>query len=77
MSLAAELFRAITALKLSPIPAYLPESDGATVEWFLQCEYARDYTIDTSNLYWGGEVNKDHLFDIYKNFSADKDSVKT
>ena len=77
MSLAAELFRAITAPKLSPIPAYLPESDGATVEWFLQCEYARDYTIDTSNLYWGGELNKDHLFDIYKKFSSDKDSVKT
>ena len=77
MSLAAELFRAITAPKLSPIPAYLPESDGATVEWFLQSEYARDYTIDTSNLYWGGEVNKDHLFDIYKNFSSEKDSVKT
>ena len=77
MSLAAELFRAITAPKLSPIPAYLPESDGATVEWFLQCEYTHDYTIDTSNLYWGGEVNKEHLFDIYMNFSSEKDSVKT
>ena len=77
MSLAAELFRAITAPKLSPIPAYLPECDGVTVDWFLQCEYACDYVIDTSNLHWGGEVNKDHLFDIYKNFSYDKDSVKT
>ena len=77
MSLAAELFRAITAPKLSPIPAYLPECDGATVDSFLQCEYARDYMIDTSNLYWGGELNKDHLFDIYKKFSSDKDSVKT
>ena len=77
MSLAAELFRAITAPKLSPIPAHLPECDGLTVDWFLQCEYARDYVIDTSNLHWGGEVNKDHLFDIYKNFSSDKDSVKT
>ena len=77
MSLAAELFRAISAPKLSPIPAYLPESDGASVDWFLQCEYARDYCIDTSNLYWGGELNNDHVFDIYKNFSSDKDSVKT
>ena len=76
-SLAAELFRAITAPKLSPIPAYLPECDGATVDWYLQSEYSHDYTMDTSNLYWGGEVNKDHLFDIYKNFSSDKDSVKT
>ena len=77
MSLAAELFRAITAPKLNPIPAYLPECDGITVDWFLQSEYARAYAIDTSNLHWGGEVNKDHLFDIYKNFSSDKDSVKT
>ena len=77
MSLAAELFRAITAPKLNPIPAYLPESDGTTVQWFLQCEYAHDYAIDTSNLHWGGKVNKDHVFDIYKNFSSDKDSVKT
>ena len=77
MSLASELFRAITAPKISPIPAYLPESDGLTVEWFLQSEYARDYTIDISNLYWDGELNKDHLFDVYKNFSSDKDSVKT
>ena len=77
MSLAAELFRAITAPKLAPLPAYLPESDGTTVEQYLQSEYACSYTIDTSNLYWGGEVNTDHLFDIYKKFSVEKDSVKT
>ena len=77
MSLAAELFRAITAPKLTPIPAYLPESDAASVEWYLQSEYALNYMIDTSNLYWGGEVNKDHQFDIYKNFSSEKDSFKT
>ena len=28
------------------------------------------------NIYWGGEVNRDHVFDIYKNFSAEKESVK-
>ena len=77
MSLAAELFRAITAPKITPIPAYLPECDGTNVALFLQSGYARNYTIDTSNLHWGGEVNKDHLFDIYKNFTQDKDSVKT
>ena len=77
ISLAAELFRAITAPKLTPIPAYLPESDGASVSWFLQSDFARSYAIDTSNLHWGGEVNKDHLFDIYKNYTQEKDSVKT
>ena len=76
-SLAAELFRAITAPKITPIPAYLPESDGASVHWFLQSELARTYAIDTSNLHWGGEINKEHVFDIYKNYTPEKDSVKT
>ena len=77
MSLAAELFRAITAPKITPIPAYLPECDGTNVALFLQSGFARDYTINTSNLHWGSEVNKDHLFDIYKNYTQEKDSVKT
>ena len=76
-SLAAELFRAITAPKITPIPAYLPESDGASIHWFLQSELAKNYAIDTSNLHWGGEINKEHIFDIYKNYTPDKDSVKT
>ena len=76
-SLAAELFRAITAPKMAPIPAYLPESEAVNVDWYLQSEYARDYTIDIGNIHWGGEINRDHVFDIYKNFSAEKDSVKT
>ena len=59
------------------IPAYLPESEAATVDWYLQSEYTHNYTIDISNLFWGGEVNKDYIFDIYKNFTAEKDSVKT
>ena len=76
-SLAAELFRAITAPKMAPIPSYLPESEAVKVDWYLQSEYARDYTIDISNIHWGGEINRDHVFDIYKNFSVEKDSVKT
>ena len=76
-SIAAELFRAITALKLAPILAYLPESEAITVDRYLQSEYARDYTIDISNLHWGGGVNRDHVFDICKQFTAEKDSVKT
>ena len=76
-SLASELFRAITAPKLTPIPAYLAEKDAMTVEDYLQSEYALNYTLDISNIHWGGEVNRDHVFDIFKNFSAEKDSVKT
>ena len=46
-SLAAELFRAITAPKMAPIPAYLPESEAISVEWYLQSEYARSYAIES------------------------------
>ena len=76
-SLAAELFRAITAPNMAPIPQYLPESEAITVDWYLQSSLARDYAIDPCNIYWGGEINKDHIFDIYKGFAPEKDSVKT
>ena len=76
-SLVSELIKAIKAPKLRPIPAYLPNSEGVSVEWFLQSTYAKDYTLDASNLFWGGDVNKDHVFDVFKNFTPEKDSVKT
>ena len=63
-SLATELFRAITAPKLAPIPAYFLESEAVTVDWYLQSEYARNYTIEISNLFWRGEVNRDHVLYI-------------
>ena len=39
--------------------------------------YASDYVIDVSNVHWGGEVNASHVFDIFSNFHAQKDSIKT
>ena len=77
-SLAAKLFRAITAPKMTPIPSYLPESEAVNMDGYIQSEVCNcDYTIDISNIHWGGEINRDQVFDIYKNFSAEKDSVKT
>ena len=43
----------------------------------MQSEYAQDYTIDTSNIHWGGEIHHDHVFDIYAIFSTSKDLVQT
>ena len=72
-SLSAELLAAIQV----PMPAYLSESDALTVSDFIQINYASKYVIDVSNVHWGGEVNASHLFDIFSNFHAQKDSVKT
>ena len=75
-SLAAELVQAINMPSLTPVPAYISESDATSVEEFLQCKLATDLVVDTSKIMWGGEVNNDHVFDMYKDFSVSKDSVK-
>ena len=76
-SLSSELLAAIQVPNLRPMPAYLSESDSLTVAEFLQTHYAAYYKIDISNVYWGGEINTSHLFDIFCNFHPQKDSVKT
>ena len=75
--LSSELLAAIQVPNLCPMPAYLSESDSLTVAEFLQTHYAAHYKINVSNVHWGGEINASHLFDIYCNFHALKDSVKT
>ena len=59
------------------MPAYLSEADALTVAEFLQTHYAAFYQIDVSNVHWGGETHAGHLFDIFCNFQALRDSVKT
>ena len=76
-SLSLELLNAIQAPNIRPMPAYLSEDDSLTVSDYLQSHYAAAYRIDVSNVYWGGEVNSGHLFDIFSMFLAHKDSVKT
>ena len=48
-----------------------------TVCEYLQTEYALEYSIDTSNVYWGGEPNANHVYDIFSEFRSHHDSVKT
>lgn len=74
-SLAAELVQAIKMPSLRQIP-YISEVDAISVEEFLQCESARGLMVDTSRIMWGGEVNNNHVFEMYSEFSATKDSVK-
>ena len=76
-SLSAELFAAIQVPNCRPMPAYLSELDTMSVSEFMQTSYASEYVINLSNVHWGGEVNASHLFDIFSNFQAQKDSVKT
>ena len=76
-SLTFEVLNAIKMPNLRPIPPYLSETDAVTSDIFMQSEYAQDYTIDTSNIHWGGEIHHDHVFDIYAIFSASKDPVQT
>ena len=76
-SLSAELLAVIQVPNLRPMPAYLSESDALNVADFMQPSYASDYAVNVSNMHWVGEMNVSHLFNIFSNFHAQKDSVKT
>ena len=76
-SIASELINAINLPNLKPIPSYLSEADAMTVREYLQTEYAREYSIDTSNVYWGGEPNSNHVYDMFSVFRSHHDSVQT
>ena len=75
-SLTEELVEAINMPKLKPIPAYISESDAMSVNGFMQCELAHEYAVDTSKITWSGEINNNHVFEMYSDFSITKDSVK-
>ena len=76
-SITSELIGAINLPNLKPIPSYLSESDAMTVSEYLQTAIAREYSVDTSNLYWGGNPNNNHVFDMFNTFKPHHDSVKT
>ena len=76
-SIASELINAINLPNLKPIPSYLSEADAMTVREYLQTEYAREYSIDMSNVYWGGEPNSNHVYDMFSEFRSHHDSVQT
>ena len=76
-SLSSELLAAIQVPGLRPMPVYLSETDALTVAEFLQTHYAAYYKINVSNVHWGGEVNTNHLFDIFCSYHPQKDTVKT
>ena len=43
----------------------------------MQCTYVANYVLDANNVHWGGEVNLNHIFDIYSEYHPQKNSVRT
>ena len=76
-TIAAELLQQINLTKLHPNPNYLSAMDTISVDEFEQTEYSREYTLDTSNIMWGSAPNDSHIFNIFREFRAHRDSVKT
>ena len=74
-SIAEELLIALKMPKLCPMPSYISEADTVSVD-FMQSSYAHDYVLDTSNIHWGGELNSNHVFDIYAGYHQSRDSNK-
>ena len=62
--------------KLRAMPSYISEVDSMSVDNFMQTGYTRDYVLDTSNVYWGGEINTNHVFDIYSEYHQSRNSNK-
>ena len=75
-SVAEELLNALKMPKLCPMPSYISEADTVSVDDFMQSRYTRDYVLDTSNIHWGGELNLNHVFDIYAGYHLSRDSNK-
>ena len=73
-SVAEELLNALKMPKLRAMPSYISEADTISVDDFMQSRYACDYVLDTSNVHWGGEINTNHVFDIYSEFHLSRDS---
>ena len=75
-SVAEELLNALKMPKLRAMPSYISEADTVSVDDFMQSRYACDYVLDTSNVHWGGEINTNHVFDIYSEYHQSRDSNK-
>ena len=75
-SVAEELLIALKQPKLRPMPSYISEADTVSVNDFMQSRYARDYVLITSNIHWGGELNANHVFNIYAGYHLSRDSNK-
>ena len=75
-SVAEELLKAIQMPNMRPMPSYISEADTVSVEDFMTSRYARNYVLDTSNVHWGGEINANHIFDVFADYHTSRDSNK-
>ena len=75
-SVAEELLKAPQMPQMWLMPSHISEADTLSVDEFMQLEYAKDYVFDTSNIHWGGELNANHIYDIFADYHASRDSNK-
>ena len=75
-SVTEKLLNALKMPKHRPMPSYISEADTVSIDDFMQFRYARDYVLDTSNIHWSGELNSNHVFDIYAGYHLSRDSNK-
>ena len=75
-SVAEELLKAIQMPNMRPMPSYISQADTVSVEDFMTSRYARNYVLDTSNVHWGGEINANHIFDVFADYHTSRDSNK-
>ena len=75
-SVTEELLKAIQMPSMYPMPSYISEADTVSVEDFMQSRYARNYVLDTTNMHWGGEINTNHIFDVFTDYHSSRDSNK-
>ena len=75
-SVAEELLKAIQMPNMRPMPSYISEADTVSVEDFMTSRYARNYVLDTSNVHWDGEINANHIFDVFADYHTSRDSNK-
>ena len=75
-SVAEELLKARQMPNMRPTPSYISEADTVSVEDFMTSRYARNYVLDTSNVHWGGEINANHIFDVFADYNTSRDSNK-
>ena len=69
-SIAKELFEAIRLRDYCAYITKLNKADIMTPKEFTNSIYSQDYVLDTRICYHGRKINRDHVYDIFSDFSG-------
>ena len=69
-SIAKELFEAIRLRDYCAYITKLNKADIMTPKEFMSSIYSQDYVLDTRICYHGRKINRDHVYDIFSDFSG-------